>query len=76
LSCWKKREINITIPSERTRAIINAEKFLMSLLDPKKTPRVPKEIRRRAGLVLRHFPSRYYLDEIVEKCPDVLGAIE
>lgn len=52
----------MTIPSERTRAVLNTEQFLIDLLDPKKTPRVPKDIRRRAGLLLRHYPSDFDLE--------------
>jgi hypothetical protein len=37
----------------------------MDLLDPKKTPRVPKEIRRRASALLRHYPSDYDMEMVV-----------
>jgi len=36
----------MTIPSERTRSLIYARDFLFGLLDPKKTPKVPRAIRR------------------------------
>ena len=49
----------MTIPVERYRALRMADEFLTSLLDPKKTPRVPKDIRRQAAVVLRHYPTRY-----------------
>lgn len=45
----------------------------MDLLDPKKTPRVPKEVRQRAASCLRHYPSRYnmtYIDESFEELKD------
>jgi len=45
----------MTIPSERTRAVINTRKLLLKLLSPKETPRVPKEIRKMAGRLLRHY---------------------
>lgn len=53
----------MTIPSERTRAVINTRKFLYSLLNPKETPRVPKDIRKMAARLLRHYPgsSELYL---------------
>lgn len=47
----------MTLPDERTRAIKYARDFLRELLDSSKTKRIPKDIRRRAGDVLRHFPS-------------------
>ena len=55
----------MTIPSERTRAVLYTQDFLMDLLDPKKTPRVPKEIRRRASALLRHYPSDHDMEMVV-----------
>lgn len=52
----------MTLPDERYRAVLAAEQFLEDLMDPKKTPRVSKEIRQRARSVLRHYPSRYDMD--------------
>ena len=57
----------MTIPIERTRAVLNTRDFLRDLLDPKKTPRIPKEVRRRAGSLLRHYPSDYDLEITVEE---------
>lgn len=54
----------MTMPSERTNAVLNTEKFLVDLLDPKKTPRVPKNIRKRAASCLRHFPSVYDMENM------------
>jgi hypothetical protein len=46
----------MTLPDERTRAVHAAREFLLDLLDPTKTPRVPRDIRLRAHSVLRHYP--------------------
>jgi hypothetical protein len=62
----------MTLPDERYRAILYARKFCEDLLDSKKTPRVPKDIRRRALNVLRHFPEDYYLSMLAEARPDIL----
>lgn len=62
----------MTLPDERYRAIIYAEKFCQDLLDPKKTPRVPKQIRQRALAILRHFPDEYYLSMLAEARPDII----
>jgi hypothetical protein len=62
----------MTMPDERYRAILWAREFCESLLDSKKTPRVPKEIRRRAYSVLRHFPEEYYLSMLAEARPDII----
>lgn len=57
----------MTIPSERTRAVLSTEQFLCDLLDPKKTPRVPKEIRQRARALLRHYPCKWDMEMVVRE---------
>ena len=57
----------MTIASERTRAVNYTAEFLYDLLDPKRTPRVPREIRRRAAALLRHYPSRFDMELTVEE---------
>jgi hypothetical protein len=57
----------MTVPVERTNAVINTEQFLLDLLDAKKTPRIPKAIRERAHGLLRHYPSKYHMDMIADK---------
>ena len=47
----------MTIPAERTRTITQTRLFLRELLDPAKTPGVPKSVRKEAHRLLRHFPS-------------------
>jgi hypothetical protein len=60
----------MTLPDERYRALRSGRQFLLDLLDPKVTPKVPKYIRHRAGAVLRHYPDDYHFDLISEKVPD------
>jgi hypothetical protein len=66
----------MTLPSERTRAVQNTRDFLLDLLDPKKTPRIPREIRRRASALLRHYPSRLDMEETVTEGSSRFGADE
>jgi hypothetical protein len=54
----------MTVPRERTNAVIFTESFLKSLLDPKQTPRVPKNVRQQAGHLLRHYPSQFEMEVI------------
>lgn len=51
----------MTLPYERARAVRHAEKFMLDLCDPKKTPRVPKRYREQARALLRHYPSLHDL---------------
>lgn len=60
----------MTVPEERYRAIEYTRDFLLELLDPKKTPRVPKDVRHRARMCLRHYPGPVYLERVAEKVPE------
>jgi hypothetical protein len=66
----------MTLPDERTRAIVKARNFLYDLIDPKKTPRIPKAVRERARRILKHYPWDSYLDMTAEALPDVWGKTE
>ena len=61
----------MTMPDERFRAVRYAREFLYDLLDPKKTPRVPKEIRRRALSALRHYPQEHEMELAAQGHPDI-----
>ena len=62
----------MTLPDERYRAIQNARRFLQDLMDPKKTPKVPRSVRQHAYAILRHYPGDYDLERLSEKSPDVI----
>lgn len=63
----------MTIGIERMYAIRNTRQFLMDLRDPKKTPRVPREIRKMAHRLLRHYPGEFYMEETQKLAPDIWG---
>lgn len=62
----------MTLPDERYRAIIQAEKFLKLLCSPSSTPRVPRDIREQAAGILRHYPSSWDLKSIEAHAPHVI----
>jgi hypothetical protein len=62
----------MTLPDERFRAIVAAEEFMQDLMDSKKTPRLPKSIRKRAGTVLRHYPTTWDLKEMERAAPHII----
>lgn len=47
----------MSTPFEEIEALKRAEKFLVSLLNPKETPGVPKAIRKTVAGILRHYPG-------------------
>jgi len=61
----------MTLPNERLRAVNNTREFLLSLLDPKRTPKVPKWVRTNAYWCLRHFPHEYEMEETAKKLPKI-----
>lgn len=63
----------MTVPAERTRSVKYAREFLRDLLDPKKTPKVPRAIRQQALRVLKHFPGEYDMERAAKTTPDVFG---
>ena len=62
----------MTLPDERYRAIQWAERFLKELAhDRKKYPRIPKDVRREAYSILRHYPGSWDMERAAEACPAV-----
>lgn len=57
----------MTIARERTRAVNQTYKFLEDLIDPKKTPRLPKMIRQRALSLLKHYPNSWDMEIAVRE---------
>ena len=61
----------MTLPDERYRAVQQAERLLRELCDPRMTPRIPAGIRDRARGALRHYPSKWDMDQAAAACPEV-----
>ena len=61
----------MTLPIERTFAVLSVEQFLKDLRDPKKYPRVPKVVREEASRLLRHYPSKYNMKYIADSFEEV-----
>lgn len=62
----------MTLPDERYRSVIWAERFLKELAyDRKKYPRLQKAVRQEAYNILRHFPSKWDMDRVSQDSPEV-----
>jgi hypothetical protein len=62
----------MTLPDERYRAVMWAERFLRDLAQDRiNYPRVPKKIRQEAHSILRHYPAEYDMKRAAEKAPEV-----
>lgn len=56
----------MTLPHERFAAIAKTRHLLGALVDPKRTPAVPKPIRDEASRCLKHFPTPLDMEEAIE----------
>ncbi len=62
----------MTLPDERYRAVLWAERFLKELAtDRKKYPRIPLAVRREAHSILRHYPGSWDMERASRDAPDV-----
>ena len=69
---WAKK---MTIPFERTRALIETKSFLLKLVDTKRLPRVPKSVRQHAEFLLRHYPSYDDIELAHKALPNYFGPV-
>ena len=65
--------MRVTLPDERTKSLMNAREFLIRLLDPRETPRVPLSVRREARWVLKHYPSQAEIEALADEMPELFG---
>jgi hypothetical protein len=63
----------MTIGIERSNSLKHTRQFLMELLNPKMTPKVPKDVRMAASYCLRHFPSDLDIEQVQELLPETWG---
>jgi hypothetical protein len=67
----------MTLPNERTRAVIAAQEFLTRLVSPYNKngiKKIPKAVRDEALNILRHFPRPFDLHAAAQGAPDVFDA--
>lgn len=62
----------MTIPFERTRAVIQTREFLQEL---QRTPRVLKSVRKEAHRLLRHYPNLSDLNMAHQGAPAWWGPV-
>jgi len=65
----------VTVPFQRTRALIKAKQFLETMMDPKQTPRTPRWMRFKAKEILRHYPALTELELAHKAVPDTFGPV-
>ena len=61
----------MTVPDERTRALVYGHAFFRDLLNPAVTPRVSREVRETAKWLLRHYPDPGTVRYAHNVCPEL-----
>ena len=65
----------MTIPFERTRALLETKSFLLKLVDTEPLPDVPEAVRQHAEYLLRHYPSYSDIELAHRALPDLYGPV-
>ena len=65
----------MTIPCERTRAMIETKLFLLKLVDTEWLPHVPDAVRQHAEYLLRHYPSYADIELAHRALPNYFGPV-
>lgn len=55
----------MTLPHERTKAVLDTELFLKRLIDPKHPMPIPNAVKAKAKELLRHYPTKMDIDNAV-----------
>ena len=63
----------MTVPEERTEAVLRTRQFLLELADAKVTPRIPLRARQRAISLLKHLPTGGDLALAAKARPDIFA---
>lgn len=63
----------MTLPDERYLAVQRTRQFLLDLMDPKKYPRVAREVRQEARSLLKHFPTEWHMQQVSDVAPDIFN---
>jgi len=62
-----RHKVRISTVHQQVAAIVATRDYLLRLMDTKETPRIPREVRREARALLRHFPPADQLRPALER---------
>ncbi len=60
----------MTMPSERTRAVLSTRRFLEELCSGEDFLNLPKDVRETARQLLRHYPDVWHIDMAAVAWPE------
>lgn len=62
----------MTLPAERTRAVLNVRKYLISIIHG---PNAPDFVKSDVRSLLKHYPNELDMRIASEKAPEVFGLV-
>lgn len=68
----------MTVPSERTSSVLRTRDFLFKILLPPSQggfPRTPKEVKKQARSLLKHYPSAFEMEDVAGIAPAIFGEV-
>lgn len=65
----------MTIPYERTRALVLTKEFLQRLVEAQDTPHASAPLRDEARALLRHYPSLSHIELAHIALPQIFGPV-
>ena len=66
----------MTLPVEMIYSLRKTREFLRDLLDPKRTPGIPRKVRKQASSCLKHYPFTVYEKHMLQGILDNRGSGE
>jgi hypothetical protein len=67
----RRPDVRISSISQQVSAVVATRDFLLRLINTKETPRIPREVRREARALLRHYPPVNELKPALQRGLDV-----
>jgi hypothetical protein len=65
----------MTIPFERTRALLQTRELLRQLKSPSETRRIPRWLREQAKALATHFPTYADVEQAHQALPELYGPV-
>jgi hypothetical protein len=72
-SMAKIKTTDMTLCNERYASVNATRMFLIHLLNPKVTPKVPTKIREEARRLLKHYPDEVVMETVAKQVPTLFG---
>lgn len=66
----------MTLPYERTRAVLSTKQLFLDILDNKPYTKTRKGLKEAVSACLRHYPWDSDMKQVIKKAPEIFGDLE